>query len=168
MDQPAIAAERPAICEATAETEPRHFPRSHRIIFPMASVALLGMAIFSVVYAFLPTFASPGLLEIDPSPVFACKAREGDTVVANFVVKNITSQPIKLLGIKAGCSCTVSEGLPLHLAAGESGKVRVHVHVGHFDKTNMFTRSAEIFTNRDGTIPPLVIRVSEDDSPRSP
>jgi hypothetical protein len=138
-----------------------------RIALPIASFALLGVGVFSVVYAFVPTIASPNLLEIDPSPVFACKGHEGDTVFADFVVKNVTSQPIRLLGIKSGCSCTVGEGLPLSLAAGESGKVRLNIRVGHFDKTNTITRSAEIFANRSGTVPQLVVQVSEGDPPKN-
>lgn len=131
----------------------------------VASLALLGMGILSVVYVFAPTLASPNLLTIDPSPAFTCKARQGDTVVADFVVKNTTSQPIRLLGIKSGCSCTVGEGLPLNLAAGESGKVRLNLRGVHFDQTGTYTRSAEIFANRDGTVPPLVIRVYESRPP---
>jgi hypothetical protein len=88
-------------------------------------------------------------------------------VVADFVLKNVTSQPIKVLGIKGGCACTVTEGLPVNLAAGESGKIQLSLRVGRFESSNTITRSAEVFTNRDGMVPPLVIQVHEGDSPKT-
>lgn len=149
------------ITEAVAGTERRRVAWFQRLEVQVASVVLLGMAILSVVYAFVPTLASPKLLEVEPSPAFECKARAGDVVVAEFAVKNVSSGPVKLLGAQSGCSCTVSEGLPLSLDPGQVGKIRLRVNVRPFDADHVVTTSAQLFTNRDGTVPPLVVKVSQ-------
>jgi hypothetical protein len=134
----------------------------------LASVLIAGAA-FGVTRVFFPQVLAsltspPKLVEISPSPVFTCKARRGDVVMATFVVKNVSSRLITLLGAKSVCSCTIAEGLPLKLAPGESGKVVLRVTVGQFDKERIFSKSAELFTNLDGTVPPLVVQVSPIDT----
>jgi len=102
----------------------------------------------------------PQLLSVDPSPAFTCKARKGDVVKAVFKLENLQKRPITLLGAKTSCPCAVAEGLPVTLAPGDSSKVSLLVKIGEFDGNGNFIKSAELMTNRDGTVPPLDVVVS--------
>jgi hypothetical protein len=141
------------------------------VFLQIASVVLLIIGVFAVVYAVSPGVRSAlstghDLVEVEPSPAFTSKAHKGDVIMAVFTIKNVATRPITLLGATSGCSCAVAEGLPLKLAPGETGHVSLRVTVGSFDKAGVFAKSAELFTNLDGTVPPMVVRVSSIDTPK--
>jgi hypothetical protein len=100
------------------------------------------------------------LLSVYPSDTYSCSAHVGEVVQAIFKVKNIRSASLNILGSKTTCSCTVATGLPLELAPGETGDVTLKVKVGNADSNGIFTKSAELFTNGDGTVPELTVNVT--------
>ncbi len=108
------------------------------------------------------------LLLINPSPEFTCSARQGETVLAPFIVKNIQKQPVKLLGATAQCTCTVAQGLPMELLPGESNRITMKVRIGVPDASGNFTAAAQLLTNRDGTVPPLIVECAVLDAPKKP
>ncbi len=100
------------------------------------------------------------LVSVDPSPKFTCYAQRGDIINAVFTVKNVQSSPITLLGATTSCSCTIADGLPLQLDPGKSGKISLKVRVKMFDGTGKFSTSAQLLTNRDGVVPPLIVEAT--------
>ena len=66
----------------------------------------------------VPLIADPA--EADVGPV-----AEGPPVGARFAIANAGSEPLRLVGVKAGCSCQAAEGLPERLAAGAAATLRV-------------------------------------------
>jgi hypothetical protein len=132
---------------------------------PIISPFLIAGAAAGIAHLFFsPSLSAlmlgPQLVSIEPSPKFICTAHKGDVLLATFTIRNVKSQPITLLGATASCSCTVAEGLPLKLDPGESGKVSLKITVGGFDETGKFTKSAQIFTNREGMVPPLIVEAT--------
>ncbi|MGB7160922.1 MAG: DUF1573 domain-containing protein [Tepidisphaeraceae bacterium] len=100
----------------------------------------------------------PQLVSIDPSPKVTFQAREGDTVTGNFIVKNVTDQPLRLLGANTSCGCTVVESnFPVELNAGASTVLKVQMHVEKPTSNGTFQQEAHLLMNREGMVPPLVI-----------
>jgi hypothetical protein len=98
------------------------------------------------------------LISIDPSPKATFQARQGDTVKAKFMVRNITRQPLRLLGANTSCICTIVEqDLPMDLEPGESKSLTVQMRVGAPRSDGTFKQEAELLVNRAGKVPPLVI-----------
>jgi len=103
----------------------------------------------------------PKLVSIDPSPKATFQAREGDTVTAKFTVRNITEQPLRLLGATTSCGCTVvATEFPIELRPGEPGTLTVQMHVGPPESDGTSRQEARLLTNRDGMVPPLVIEAA--------
>src|SRR5207247_1295336 len=44
-----------------------------------------------------------------------------------FVVTNLMSEPIEIIGVKRSCACIVPEGIPIHLAGRATCEVSVNV-----------------------------------------
>ena len=53
---------------------------------------------------------------------------EGPPVAAEFRLTNAGAVPLKLLGVKAGCSCQTAAALPNRLAAGAGATLKVRMH----------------------------------------
>lgn len=54
-------------------------------------------------------------------------AKPGEKVRAVFVIQNVTSRPVKLLGSHTGCSCIVAENLPMSIAPAQMQSVAVTI-----------------------------------------
>jgi hypothetical protein len=101
------------------------------------------------------------LLSIDPSPKATFQSREGETVSAMFTVRNITDQPLRLLGANTSCGCTVVERVfPVELRPGESKTLMIQMHVGNSGSDGKFRQEAHLLVNRDGVVPPLIIEAA--------
>jgi hypothetical protein len=99
-----------------------------------------------------------GLVSIDPSPKAIFRSREGDKVTAKFTVRNVTDQPLRLLGANTSCGCTVVEKVfPVELRPGESMTLMIQMQVGQSGDDGKFRQEAHLLVNRDGMVPPLVI-----------
>lgn len=53
----------------------------------------------------------------------------GETQVAEFLLRNLTSEPVKVLGATVSCDCVTTEGLPAEVVAGGSVRLRSAVHL---------------------------------------
>jgi hypothetical protein len=103
----------------------------------------------------------PQLLSVDPAPAFSTEAREGETVSAEFDVRNVTGEPVKLLGATSTCGCTVvTSDFPVELPPDGHATVKVRMTVGSPDSAGRFAQSATLFVNREGAVPRLMIEVT--------
>lgn len=100
----------------------------------------------------------PALLAINPTPKLLTEARQGETVMAHFEVRNVSKQPVKLLGAKSSCGCTVvTSDFPVELDPGSAATIKVRMTVGVPNSDGRFVKEARLFVNRSGTVPPLII-----------
>jgi len=100
----------------------------------------------------------PQLLTIDPTPVFHCQAKQGQTVTAEFSVRNVTDTPVRILGATAACTCAkVSTDLPIEIQPGATARIDVLVRVGPPNQERVFSNSTNLLVNRRGLVPPLVV-----------
>lgn len=113
----------------------------------------------------LPFLQGPPLLSVDPSPSATFQARDGETVTAEFTVKNITDEPVRLLGANTSCGCTVvTTEFPMELAPGESATLLANMEVGEPNADGKYIQQANLLVNRAGTVPALVIEAVVSDS----
>jgi len=96
------------------------------------------------------------LLSVSPTKL-QVRSREGETVTGTYVLKNMSNEPVTVLGAQTSCGCMVPEGLPLELPPGGSGNLTVVIKVGPAGAMGSFKQSAVLFVNREGYVPPLVI-----------
>jgi len=71
------------------------------------AIALLGplavaVVLFGIVRFFNLAAALAGPVAIEPVK-FTCGAREGETVTAEFLARNVSAEPVKLLGAESSC-----------------------------------------------------------------
>lgn len=127
------------------------------VLFVAALVSLLCAIRTAMVSGY---FGTPDLLVISPSTVFAAEAGTGDVLFPECDLTNPGKQAVTVLGASSKCSCTVPEGLPFTLGPGETRKIRLRVAVGSFDQDGLFTKSVELFANREGAIPSLTVQIT--------
>lgn len=129
--------------------------------FAIAVLCFLGLRLLPA--SFVPGFLStdaPIPLRVSPSPVFNCAAHEGDTIIAKFVLENVGSANIKVLGAKTGCGCVVAQGLPVDIAPGARHTIDFNVLVGAADDSGNFVRPVKVFTTAGVGIVPLSVDVA--------
>jgi hypothetical protein len=98
--------------------------------------------------------APPKLLDIDP-PVYKCAAHAGETIQPVFSVRNVTDRDVKLLGAQTSCCCTtVNTKFPATLHPGETKQITLKANV-ESDAVGTFSRNAQLFVDRVGTVPTL-------------
>ena len=139
---------------------------SHHILLFVCSLAIAGAFLGGVrllgggsIWAWVQGVPAP-LIAVDPA-VFTSGAREGQTIIADFTVRNVTSQPVKLLGANVSCGCMVMmNDFPIDLSPGASKLVQVQLTVGKPNASGKFTKSLNLLVNRAGNVPPLVIEVT--------
>jgi hypothetical protein len=126
------------------------------------AIAAMVAALFRAFSARAAASSSCGtaLVSVTPSTVFRATGKYGDEVIAKFTVQNTAGTPVTLLGASSECSCTVADGLPLTLPAHSAGNVYLRVTVGHFDEGGIFAKTAILFANRAGDIPPLHVEIT--------
>ncbi|MGB7068315.1 MAG: DUF1573 domain-containing protein [Pyrinomonadaceae bacterium] len=103
----------------------------------------------------------PQLVSIDPSPKATFQARVGDTVTAEFTIKNVSDQSLRLLGANTSCGCTVvATKFPTELSPGESTNLKVQMTIEKPESAGTFKQEANLLVNREGVVPPLVIEAA--------
>lgn len=121
----------------------------------------MGAAMVAVVWAISPGLlgrfgGSRTLLEVTPSPAFACKARADELVKATYVVRNVTGREVNILGVRSSCTCaTVGTEMPMKLAPGGEGRIELSVTVGDPGADGKFKKAVDLFVDSEGTVPPL-------------
>ena len=118
---------------------------------------IAGLVIIILPHAYLQS--SPILLlSVAPTPAYVCKAHEGDLVVAEFTILNMSKETITLLGANSSCGCTtVQEEFPIEVVSGMKQKVHVQVSIGKPDANGRFKNALKLLVNRRGTVPLLIV-----------
>jgi hypothetical protein len=143
-------------------------PRALRFVAPIAvPIILAGLICAGVsmtsgrsISDWLGLLTGRDVLEVEPSPVFSCEARQGEIVDANFTVRNPSNRAITVLGSNSSCGCAVVEGLPVEISPHKSAVLRLRVKIGRPDSDGKFTRSADLLINREGNIPSLIFHAT--------
>lgn len=103
------------------------------------------------------TRATPLLVAEPLTAVF--EAAEGETVSATFTIRNVSDQPVRILGAPTSCGCTVlNRRFPVQLEAGESSELTVSMLVGKPDDRGVFSAETFLLVNRKGQVPTLIIQ----------
>jgi Protein of unknown function (DUF1573) len=134
-----------------------------RLLRILEGIALpVGLAMLAIVFARLWTTHSPArllipdLVSVEP-PKVVVHAAIGEAVLAEFKVRNETSEPIKLLGYNCDCTCVnINEGLPAELAPGASADLKVRMTAGR-SATGTYAKEITLLANRAGPVPPLIV-----------
>lgn len=77
-----------------------------------------------------------------------------------FTVRNVSSEPVTIVGAQTNCSCLLTNALPLRLAARERGELVLEVALGSRAVAGPFSPEAILITDADG--PRLVLKVTGD------
>jgi hypothetical protein len=81
---------------------------------------------------------------------------EGQTRRTGFVLMNFTDHPIKLIGARSSCTCTMAEDLPLTIPGSGSRPLTVAVHAG--TNHGRFSETVELFTD-DKNHPSVYLKI---------
>ena len=132
---------------------------------------LVAALVFGTFRVFFPQtlaalFGNRQLRAIEPSPTFTCEAHRGELVKVSFNIRNVTDEPLEVLGIKNTCSCTSSAdtNFPIDLNPGAVSSIKINLKVGQPDSDGRFERVADLFVNRGGVVPSLVFNATVIDS----
>lgn len=80
-----------------------------------------------------------------------------ETTRADFAIRNLTSQPVTILGAEVSCACTSPVEMPLEIPARSQRELRFSVKV--FKRQNpQFTETAKLFL--DTGVPVLVLTIT--------
>jgi hypothetical protein len=74
-------------------------------------------------------YARGSRVVIDPPTLVLPPGRFDDRQTADFRMRNLTSQPVRVLGATVSCDCVTTEGLPTVIDAGGSLRLRSSVHL---------------------------------------
>ena len=77
-------------------------------------------------------------------------------VSAQFSLRNLTRNPIQILGARTSCQCTVAKNLPLTIQAGETSRIDVTVTVPS-DTSGVISNSVELYVDRPDRL--LTLRI---------
>jgi hypothetical protein len=75
----------------------------------------------------------------------------------SFVLTNLTSRPIKIVGSSTTCSCTIAENLPMTIVPHGSASVNVAVSIGQ--ELGAVRQDVEFYTDCPN-LPSLVVSVA--------
>ena len=93
-------------------------------------------------------------------PVQLFEARPGDTIFANFELRNVSGREVKVLGGTSNCGCTaVLNKFPIELGSGGTATMRVRVITGDGDPSGFFEKAVKLFVNQSGTVPLLEVKI---------
>jgi hypothetical protein len=133
-------------------------------ILPPVIVAVGFLAVLRV-FSLQPLAALVGaaplqLLSVAPSK-FVCNARSGELAHASVTVRNLSSESVTLMGAQSSCGCTtVLDKFPVELRSRATTTVEADVHVGAPDANGEFVRQVNLYVNRGGAVPPLIVEVT--------
>lgn len=85
--------------------------------------------------------------------------KHGDTAYSTFEYSNTGNDTLIIQSIEHPCNCVNSDPLPIHLAPGMSGKLRIAYTPAPAD-SGLITKSIALRTNADTPIKFLYLRVS--------
>ena len=68
-------------------------------------------------------------LWVDAPVQTARYAADGKTIIASFSLRNLSTRPVRVVGSRTGCMCTIPEGLPMTIAAGSRASLRYKIMV---------------------------------------
>ncbi len=94
--------------------------------FALPILVLVGLLAFGSLDAAIGYATGARLLATD-SAQYAGRLADGETGAVAFELTNYSRQSISILGAKSTCSCMALDDLPLTLAAGETGKIKVRL-----------------------------------------
>jgi hypothetical protein len=130
------------------------------VLVSLALVSVIAAAVREWTGRPLSALFTPTLASVEPTR-FSRAAREGETVVANFTVRNVSESPIRLVGAASSCGCTViMTDFPVELPPGAVSVIPIRMTVGRPDGNGRFSKFATLLTNRRGTVPPLVVEAN--------
>lgn len=115
----------------------------------IANLTLVGLSIwayltFGSIYAAVGFLRGDGLAADTATQSFGV-AKPGSTSEMIFNIRNITRQPITILGAATSCNCLVVDSLPKKLGAGETYPLKVRIRIG--PKLGDFHQDMELFTD---------------------
>jgi len=114
----------------------------------------------------LTRFGSLGALEAalrgqvlyaEPAVVSLGELRPREQVSVPVRIRNLTGEPVKLVGSHSGCGCTVAEGLPLELGPGEVRELQIRVKAPAGGPAEM-QATVTFYANVAGEGPEVVLR----------
>ena len=127
----------------------------------LAALALAAAAVGGVRMMTPPASGARTLLAVEPSAVARSVAAEGETVTAEFTLRNVADVSVRILGAPTSCGCTVVDSpFPLDLAPGETATILISTVVGPPGDDGKFTQRADLLVNRAGVVPALVTEVT--------
>jgi hypothetical protein len=84
----------------------------------------------------------------------------GETVTVEFRLQNLSSESLTVDGAKTDCSCTTTSGLPLTMAALESGTIQVHLKPSARDVGDAIDRTVELVCDHSSETVPIQLRAT--------
>jgi len=86
-------------------------------------------------------------LMIRPDVVDLGELREGEEREVCLEATNFGGVPVRIVGSRSNCSCTVTQDLPITVPPGISREVRVFVKPAFADGTTVFSQDVVFFTD---------------------
>lgn len=153
----------------------RHLPRPDERGFAVTRIRRYGIAILSptLIAAFVLGImwatstrstvfffgGPPELFAISPSPIMSFHAKAGQAVTVEYRLKNISNQPVRIVGANSSCGCTmVTNSFPLECGPGDSVKILVQMKVGQPARDGEFVQKVDLLVNRPGAVPTLILQ----------
>jgi len=75
-------------------------------------------------------YARGARVVIEPATFRTQSGKSGDTRKAVFVIRNLTSEPVRVLGVTTSCSCLSTDELPVTIGPRSSRPMRVSIKLG--------------------------------------
>jgi hypothetical protein len=66
---------------------------------------------------------------VEPRQFSAGEVQPGESVVVSVRLRNLTTEPVRVIGSHANCGCTVTDRWPLELQPGEAVEVQLSLKV---------------------------------------
>ncbi len=116
-----------------AKTRAGLFRRLLPIVGGVAAVAIGGLAWSLINFGSLHDawlYARGARVVIEPATFRTQSGKSGDTRKAVFVIRNLTGEPVRVLGVTTSCSCLSTDELPVTIAPRSSRPMRVSIKLG--------------------------------------
>ncbi len=102
--------------------------------FALTSAVVAGLTLAWSVWRYGSPLGLPQVLEgkiliADRTEVFCGEARAGEERIAAFRLRNITSLPVKVVGMRSSCGCGTTRDFPFAIGPGETESLPLTIHV---------------------------------------
>jgi hypothetical protein len=74
-------------------------------------------------------YAQGHRLLVEPSRLDVGEGAPGDSRESSFTVRNLSSAPVRLIGVTSSCECVATDVLPVTIAPRGRATLHVHVHL---------------------------------------